>query len=264
MQHPVNANVETIGIAFVRGIGLLAHSWSGNCTRGTWVFDTRVAKIPAMAGSNVRTTGIDQESLEQKLKASAPRLRALIKSRLRSRARSQVTVEDVLQDVWIRAHRDRLSFRSDRPDALDRWLTSLTQHSLLDAIKSDMRLKRGGAAQFANSPECGLSFADFFGKVLFPGRTPSGEAAIVEASGAVRAGLEKLPEARRSVLTMRYIEGRTCDEIAELTDRTPAAVNALLYHGLRQLQGVLGPADRFLSDSPSADAYSVVGRMGQI
>jgi len=217
-----------------------------------------------MAGSAVRKKGIDEATLEQKLKAGAPRLRALIKSRLRNRAHSQVTVDDVLQEVWIRAHRDRPYFRSDRPDALDRWLTSLAQNSLLDAIKAEMRLKRGGAEQFANTPECGLSFADFFGKVLFPGRTPSGEAAIVEASDAVRAGLEQLPEARREVLTMRYIDGKSCDEIAELTDRTPAAVSGLLYHGLRQLQGVLGPAERFLSDSPSTDQYSIVGRVGQI
>lgn len=217
-----------------------------------------------MAGSAVRKKGIDAATLELKLKASAPRLQALIKSRLRTRSRTRVAVEDVLQEVWIRAHLDRRNFRSDRPDSLDRWLTSLAQNSLLDALKSEMRLKRGGGEKFADQPERGLSFADFFGKVLFPGRTPSGEAAIVEASDAVRAGLEQLPEARREVLTMRYIDGKSCDEIAELTDRTPAAVSGLLYHGLRQLQGVLGPADRFLSDSPSTDQYSIVGRVGQI
>ena len=207
---------------------------------------------------------VDAETLKQALARNDSRLRALIKARLRARIQSQVSVDDIIQDVWIRSHRDLHSFRSDRPDSIDRWLTVLAQNSLLDAIKSEMRLKRGGGQQFANCPERGLSFADFFGKVLFPGRTPSGEAAILEASDAVRAGLEGLPDARRQVLTMRYIEGKSCEEIAELTERTPSAVNALLYHGLRQLQGVMGPADRFLSDSPSTDPYSVVGRVGPV
>lgn len=207
---------------------------------------------------------MDAETLKRALAKNDSRLRALIKARLRSRMHNQLTVDDLIQEVWIRAHRDLHSFRSDRPDSIDRWLTTLAQNSLLDAIKSELRLKRGGGQQFANCPERGLSFADFFGKVLFPGRTPSGEAAIVEASDAIRAGLEGLPDARREVLTMRYIDGKTCDEIAQLTDRTPSAVNALIYHGLRQLQNLMGPADRFLSDSPSTDQYSIVGRVGQV
>lgn len=207
---------------------------------------------------------LDGEALRQALAESEPTLRALIQARLSTRTKSRISPDDVIQDVWIKAHRDLKYFRADGPRSVERWLISLTQNSLLAAIKSEMRLKRGGAEQFANCPERGRSFADFFGKVLFPGRTPSGEAAIVEASNAIRAGLEGLPAARREVLTMRYIDEKTCEEIAMQTGRTLSAVNALIYHGLRQLQGLMGPADRFLSDCPSTDQYSIIGRVSQV
>ena len=53
---------------------------------------------------------------------------------------------------------------------------------------------------------------------------------------------------------MRHIEGRSREEIAEAMNKTLAAVNGLLYQGLRQLRMRLGRASRFFSD-PGRESF---------
>lgn len=203
---------------------------------------------------------LDVDFLKHALTDGAPRLRAFVDARLPARLRGRICVDDVLQEVWIAAFRNRAGFRADRPDALERWLTVIAQSRLLNIIKADMRIKRGGCEKFAAQAARLLSYANLAGRVAFPGRTPSGEAAVCEASDAVRVALAGLPDARREVLLLRYIDGRTCEEIAVATNRTKAAVNSLLFRGLRQLNDLMGPAARYLSDAPSADDHARMAR----
>ena len=203
--------------------------------------------------------GVDANSLREALTSSAPRLRAYVHAKLPERLRDHMCVEDVLQEVWIAAFRNRASFRADRPDALDRWLTTIAQNRVLNTIKTELRIKRGGRERFAAHAARSKSYVDLFARIAFPGRTPSGEAAVVEAADAVRVALAGLPDARREVLVLRFIEGRSCDEIATFTNRTKAAVKGLLFHGLRQLHDLMGPASRYLSDAASADNHMRVG-----
>lgn len=205
-----------------------------------------------MAGGAVsKRLSIDE--LRGTLIRNEERLRAFIGARIPSWARAHVSADDVLQEVWIRAHTNLDSFRVERPDSLDRWVTVLAQNCLLLSIKSELRLKRGGNRRVAQSPGRPLSYVDFMAGVVFRGRTPSGEVAVGEASAAVRNALATLPQARREAVEQRYIHGKSCVEIAETTQRTPAAVNSLLFHGLRQLNDLMGHAGRYWSDAPSAD-----------
>ncbi len=205
-----------------------------------------------MAGGAV-SKRVSIDDLRGALIRNEARLRAFIGARIPSWARAHVTADDVLQEVWISAHTSLDSFRVERPDSLDRWVTVLAQNRLLQAIKSELCLKRGGNRRVAPSPARQLSYVDFMAGVVFRGRTPSGEVAIGEASEAVRKALAGLPDARREAVEQRYIHGKSCLEIAESTQRSPAAINSLLFHGLRQLSDLMGPASRYWSDAPSAD-----------
>jgi RNA polymerase sigma factor (sigma-70 family) len=192
---------------------------------------------------------IDVLSLQQALMARAPGLRCWLAEKIPAHLQGAISVDDLLQEIWIAAFRGLPTFRPDASDSLDRWLTCIAQRIVINAIKSAGRLKRGGAKGAAfQPPDRASSLADLFANVASPTRSPSREAAAGEAVDAVQIALARLPSARRQAIWMRYIEGRSCLAISRAMNRTPGAVNGLLFHGLRQMQSYLGDAEKFFSD----------------
>jgi RNA polymerase sigma-70 factor (ECF subfamily) len=179
----------------------------------------------------------------------ADRLHAFVQKRIPKRLQGVLAADDVLQEVWLSAFRAHPHFKDDSPDALDRWLTRIAERKLVDSIRRARRRKRGGADRFQPQDEWRRSsFVDLFVRLSSDGRSPSSESAAKEAVRAVQVALRTLPDSCRETVTMCHIEGRTRAEIAHITGRTPAAVNSLLYRGLRMLRDRLKPGERFFSD----------------
>ena len=75
--------------------------------------------------------------------------------------------------------------------------------------------------------------------VIAPTETPDArdnEALRQEFMKTVAESLEHLPLRQRQVLTMRYYESRSLDEISELLDIREATVRTLLRHGVNNLR----------------------------
>ena len=163
-------------------------------------------------------------------------------------------MDDILQDVWITAFKSYPSFRSNGPDAFDRWLSVIVNRRLADALRTAGAIKRGAAHHvLRDSDRRQRSCADLFGRLASSQRTPSREVSAREAADAVLIALSSLADSRRRAVQMCYIEGCSRAEIAQAMRRSSAAVNSLIYHGLRELRARLGQADHFLSgDGTSA------------
>jgi len=56
-----------------------------------------------------------------------------------------------------------------------------------------------------------------------------------ELSDLVASMLTKLPKALSRVVTLRFLEGKTYDEIAELEDTTPGAIKTRVYRAKQEL-----------------------------
>ena len=98
-----------------------------------------------------------------------------------------------------------------------------------------------------------VSLSSLFSRVKPTGRTPSRDASTREAALATQVALSRLQDDRRRAIHMRYIEGRPPREIAAILGKSSAAVNGLLFHGLRELRERLGDACRFFSDAQSSE-----------
>ena len=57
--------------------------------------------------------------------------------------------------------------------------------------------------------------------------------------------LGKLPEVQREAIRLRYLEGRTLQQIAESIGRSEMAVAGLLKRGLRSLRDLSGTESSF-------------------
>ena len=206
-----------------------------------------------LRGVSMDSRPIDEAALQTYLeKAGTPRLRKFVARKIPSHLRRIISPEDILQETLIAAYNGLPSFRSDGKDALDRWITSIAQHILVNAIKSAQRVKRGGNRLVDNQVLNRLSsLVNLFDRCTSPGRSPSSEAAVAEASNAIHVALVALPDDRRRAIWLRFIEGKTRAEVASTMNKSGAAVNSLLYHGLRQMQERLGSAVKYMSDAPS-------------
>jgi len=195
---------------------------------------------------------IDEVELHRLLVERADRLRRVVEGKIPPRFRSLVDSDDVLQEIWIGAFRHVAEFRVDQPDAFDRWLMVITQRKLAEALREASTLRRGNVHRVLRG-RCNrqASFADLFGRLASPQKTPSRVVSTQEAADAVQVALGRLSEPFRRAVYLRHIEGRSRAEIARELQRSEVAVNNLLYHGLRELRVLLGDVRRYLSGSPS-------------
>jgi RNA polymerase sigma-70 factor (ECF subfamily) len=65
-------------------------------------------------------------------------------------------------------------------------------------------------------------------------------ASTANAGVMARQVLSDLPESQREVITLKYVNGLSVEEIGRLTHRTPAATNSLLQRGRQSLRAALG------------------------
>jgi len=157
-----------------------------------------------------------------------------------------VAVEDILQEIWITAFRSIQSFSEQSPGSFDKWLITITRTRLLNAIRYGTRKSRT-ASRVEQQSDCTGSYLALLGRLANPGRTPSSEQACDEAMKAVRLAIDSLPDDYRRAITMYHIDGRTQAEVATVMNKTPAAVNGLLYRAMVRLKNRMGSESRFFS-----------------
>lgn len=204
---------------------------------------------------SVNTEHIDTLTLQKLLIDREERLRIIIRNRLTPDLQRVLSEDDVLQEVWLVVFRNISSFLPEGKNSFDRWLTSVAIKTIINLVKSAYRLKRGGGRrQVREEWKTGSSYIALFNDIAAEGRTPSREAFAAEAADAIKSALSELPEDRQRVISLRYIAGRSLDEIAEETGKSKPAVRSLVYQGLRQMRRQLGHSSRFFSDAASSES----------
>ena len=197
---------------------------------------------------------IDAVDLQRHLLASADSLRAYVAGKIPPSLTGILSADDILQETFVAAFRHVRGFVPDAPNALDRWLTTIANRKLIDAIKAAQRLKRGGQhLVYHDEPELTLSLASLLAELAISRHTPSREASLREAASAVQDALGDLDDDRRRAIMLRFVDGLSPKQIAHTMGRSCAAIHSLLFHGLRELRSRLGRAAKFFSDARSAD-----------
>ncbi len=192
--------------------------------------------------------------LQRALLARADSLRKYVAGRIPERLAGVVSPDDVLQETWIAAFSHVETFVSSGPQALDRWLITIANRKLIDALKSAHCRKRGAGRPALTAVERTTSSPGAWVERLAEDAvTPSRDVATREAARAVQRALRGLPEERREVVQLRFVEGLSPRQITLRLGKSYAAVNSLLFHALRDLRRRLGQANRFFSDARSTD-----------
>ena len=138
----------------------------------------------------VEVLNLRRETLHKELLPRVPRLRRYVQRKIPSRLRATVSADDILQETWVAAYRTVSTFTPVGPNAIERWLTTIANSKLVDAIRCAQRLKREGKRRHVHDTQQRLSsFTGLFARIQAPQKTPSSEYRAIERAHAVSIAL---------------------------------------------------------------------------
>lgn len=184
----------------------------------------------------------DARALGKLLEMYRNYLRLLARMQLGRRLRGKADSSDLVQETFLKAHRDFPQFRGGSDQELAAWLRQILANTLANFVrdhvataKRDVRLERQLAAELdESSRSLNLSLA------APPGSSPSERACRREQSVLLADALDRLPADYREVIIARHLEGLRFAAVAERMDRSEEAVKKLWARALRQLRRTLG------------------------
>jgi RNA polymerase sigma-70 factor (ECF subfamily) len=155
---------------------------------------------------------------------------------LRSMVRDDKEAEDLTQESFLRAHRERATLKD--PEALLSWLYCIATHVSLDWLR-----KRAKTA--ARESRSGLDEID----PPDPG-APSMQHVLEreQMSACVNRFLVDIPDAYRSVILLHDTHGLTGPEIASALDVPLSTVKIRLHRARRRLKAALQAGCQFSLD----------------
>ena len=165
----------------------------------------------------------------------------LVYAQIVASVRDRQKAEDLSQETFVAAWKALPSLQSEKAAGTLAWLLTLARNKVLDALKSDARIKRGGVVPTppsagpvtnakptrASAPLEGLPDA---------GPSPQQSAEHAEARNHALRLLEELPEEYRRPLALRYLAGADYDTIRRTLGLSDGALRGLLNRGMALLR----------------------------
>ena len=144
-----------------------------------------------------------------------------------------------MQIVLLKAHQGHETFRGDTAEAMGAWLRQILAHTLADTLRDRLRDRRDVRREVdlenaLNDSSLKLAACAISGE-------PSPSIVLQGKENALRLAnaLARLPELQREAVTLMHFENLSFFEVANLMNRSPAAVASLLRRGLANLRKLL-------------------------
>jgi RNA polymerase sigma-70 factor, ECF subfamily len=128
--------------------------------------------------------------------------------------------EDVTERIFLAALRALPDFR-DQGSTFRAWLFRIAHNTIANAHRSRARRR--------TEP-----LPDDFQRAA-PNADPAGQVALADELLEIRRAVAQMPDDRRQVILLRFVDDLSTNEIAQVLDRSPGAVRVLLHRSLRDL-----------------------------
>ena len=165
------------------------------------------------------------ESFEPLVARYSPRVFATA----RRYARRESEVEDIAQEVWLKAYQKLASFRGEAP--FEHWLMRLTVRTCYDFLRSHQRKRESTFADLNESDN------DWLERFVSENSQNSQDADA--ARQLVERILAQLSPAARLVITLLEIEERSVKQIAALTGWSVPLVKVRAFRARAEMKKVL-------------------------
>jgi len=167
----------------------------------------------------------DAASFEPLIAKYSPRVFATA----RRYARRESEVEDIVQEVWLKAYQKLKSFRGEAP--FEHWLMRLAVRTCYDFLRSHQRNRESSFSELSEPED------DWLDRFIHNPGTARDDAAA--ARQLVQRVLQQLSPPARLVITLLEIEDRSVKEISKLTGWSVPLVKVRAFRARAEMRKVL-------------------------
>jgi RNA polymerase sigma-70 factor (ECF subfamily) len=183
-----------------------------------------------------------REALGKALEACRRYLLAIARQELSASLQAKGGASDLVQETFLEAQRAFDRFHGTSEVELRTWLSRLLHHR---AVKFGRRYRATQKRRVAR--ETALSEVelpgDRDGGLRAQQPSPSTQLMALEQAQRLRQALERLPDDYRRVITLRYVEQYTFEQIGRLMQRTPNAARLLWLRAIERIKHELRGTD---------------------
>jgi len=183
----------------------------------------------------------DGDALGRLLELYRDYLALLARLQIGRRLQSKADASDLVQETFLKAHRDFPRFRGATEAEWVCWLRQILAFNIAHLVRRycgtagrDVRLERELVDELNQSSQV-------LGQALVaPQSSPSQQAARREQAVLLADALARLPEDYREVIVLSHLEGLRFPEVAQRMGRTVNSVKNLWARALARLRRSLG------------------------
>jgi RNA polymerase sigma-70 factor, ECF subfamily len=186
-----------------------------------------------------KARGGDSAALGEVLEGYREYLRLLARARVGQDLRVRLDPSDLVQETMLEAHRDFRQFVGGSEAELTVWLRRILVRNLADQLKYHQSHKR----DVGREQPLEALIEQAHAALAAPLSTPSKQASRREQAVVMASAMAQLPEDYREVITLRHLEVRSFDEVAEKMGRSAGAVRMLWMRALERLGEVMEAGD---------------------
>jgi len=173
----------------------------------------------------------DSGAFSQLFRLYHHRLAISVYYRMSAELRALHEVDDVLQEVFLRASRDMDHFTYRSPGSLMAWLLCIADRVIVDSARRENREKRRAEEMLRLRSDSNPT-----GPEPVDSNTPSRLYAREETLQLLLKKLDELPVDYRQVILLSKFEGMTTREIAERMGKPRETVALLLHRAIKRFR----------------------------
>lgn len=141
--------------------------------------------------------------------------------------------EDIAQDVFVEVFNSIHKFKGN--SKLSTWIYRITTNKCLEFIRKKNTKKRFGFLQSISGKNVPLDKTNYFTEMNHPGIILENK----EKSATLFQAINQLPDAQRVVFTLCKVDGKSYEEVSEITEKSVSSVESLMFRARKNLQNAL-------------------------
>ena len=138
--------------------------------------------------------------------------------------------EDIAQEVFLEVFKSVSKFKGD--SKLSTWIYRIATNKSLEFIRKKNTKKRFAFMQTIMGTEIPLDKTSYFTEFNHPGILLENK----EKSATIFKAIHTLPESQRVVFTLAKIDGKSYQEIVEITGKSLSSVESVMFRAKKSLQ----------------------------
>ena len=178
----------------------------------------------------------DRLALAKLLARCHPQLRRWADARMDRAIKAKIDPDDVLQDVYLDVARQIDRFEDRGPGSFLNWVHAILNQRLVDTLRAAHCQARDADREVRLDGADADSHWNLLDELYADSGTPSRVARRQEALDALLSSLADLPEHRRRVIQLRFMEGLSVGEVAGRLGKSEDAVVALTRRAVAALR----------------------------